>query len=93
MELVNDIELTVFSKKHSNSRKPLVVWIKLAKAADWQNFADVRQTFRSADYVKGHTIFDLCGNNFRIITFIDYFSKRIYIIEVLTHSDYDRWKA
>ncbi len=93
MEIINEGELHKFAKKHANSRKSIGNWIDVAKAAIWNNFSEVRQTFNSADYVKDMVIFDIGGNNFRLITSIDFDAHRVYVLEVMTHAEYDRWKA
>ena len=93
MEIINESELHSFAKRHSNARKPLANWINVTHATAWKTFADVRKTFRSADYVKELVVFDIGGNNFRLISSIDYTLQRVYVLEVMTHSEYDRWKA
>lgn len=93
MEIINETELHSFAKKHSRARRPLASWIDIAKAAAWKSFAEVRETFRSADYVKEQVIFDIGGNNYRLISSIDYTAQRVYVLEVMTHAEYDRWKA
>ncbi len=93
MEVINESELRLFAKKHSNARRPLASWIDVTKAAAWKSFAEVRETFRSADYVKEQVVFDIGGNNFRLISSIDYSLQRVFVLDVMTHAEYDRWKA
>lgn len=93
MEIINESELHSFARKHSNARKSLANWAAITKAATWKSFAEVRKTFRSADYVKEQVVFDVGGNNYRLIGSIDYSAQRIYVLEVMTHAEYDRWKA
>jgi len=74
---------------------PLDVWFRIAKKASWQNLADVRKTFASADLVNRWTVFNVKGNRYRrLITEINYRSQRVYVRHVLTHAEYDReeWK-
>ncbi|MBC8000204.1 MAG: type II toxin-antitoxin system HigB family toxin [Leptolyngbya sp.] len=93
MEIINETELHSFAKKHSNARKALANWFDITSAAAWKSFAEVRETFRSADYVKQQVVFDIGGNNIRLISSIDCAAQRVYVLEVMTHADYDRWKA
>ncbi len=86
-------ELHDFASRHSSARKPITSWIAVTKAAGWKTFAEVRQTFRSADYVKEQVVFNVGGNNYRLVSFIDYFAQRVFVLQVMTHSEYDRWKA
>ena len=48
------------------------------------------QTFNTADYVDGFTIFDVGGNRYRIAAVIHYDKQRIYVRAVMTHAEYDR---
>jgi mRNA interferase HigB len=93
MEIINESELHSFAKKHSNARKPLANWIDVTKAAVWKSFPEVRETFRSADYIKDQVVFDIGGNNYRLISSIDYLIQRVYVLEMMTHAEYDRWNA
>ena len=92
LEVLNISELHQFSKKHSNARKPLSNWLDLTMQAEWDNFLQLRGTFRSADYVKNLVIFDIGGNNYRLIASIDYTAQYVYILEIMTHAEYTRWK-
>jgi mRNA interferase HigB len=58
------------------------------------NFAQLRQLFPSADVVNNFTIFNIGGNNYRLIAYIDYQAQIIFIRAVLTHAEYDKenWK-
>jgi mRNA interferase HigB len=36
-------------------------------------------------------VFDVAGNNYRVVVVVHYRAKRIYVREVMTHSAYDKW--
>ena len=67
----------------------------MAEATVWNKFADVRATYPSADKVKRCTVFNVGGNNYRVITRISYEDIAVFILHVLTHAEYDRdkWKG
>ena len=69
-------------------------WHNIASKATWRNLSEVRQTFRHADSVGDKTVFNIKGNNYRLITHIRYDSGIIYIKQLLTHAEYDNgaWK-
>ena len=48
--------------------------------------------FGSADQVKPHTIFDICGNKYRIVALVHYLLQSVTVDEVLTHKEYDQGK-
>ncbi len=78
--------------KNARAKAPLEVWINAVKKAEWTSFADVKQSFNSADRYRSKTIFDVGGNKFRIVAFVDFEGQRVFIRAVLNHTDYDRGK-
>jgi mRNA interferase HigB len=94
MHIITRARLTEFWQNHPNAKTSLRLWYKLASVAEWQNFVDLRQTFPSADQVGNLTVFNISGNNYRLITFIDYTYQKVFIRYVLTHAEYDKddWK-
>jgi len=74
---------------------PLDAWYRIAKKSEWKSLHDVRKIFPSADGVEKYTVFNIKGNNFRLIAEINYKTGRIYIRHVLPHAAYDKggWKS
>ena len=61
------------------------------KACTAKNFNELKRTFTSADYVpKKYTVFDIGGNDYRIVTVISYDAQKVYLRLVGTHSEYDK---
>jgi mRNA interferase HigB len=89
MRIISKKRLADFWDVHPASRGPLNTWHATVDHAVWTCFDDVRQTYNSADLVKEYVVFNV--NSFRIITTVRY-PHRVYIYEVLTHAEYDRWK-
>lgn len=92
MEIVNIEVLEAFSSKHANARKPFQTWLEVTRGADWTTFADVRNTFGSADYVSPFVVFNIGGNNFRLVTIVKFENRRVTVARIMTHAEYDRWK-
>jgi mRNA interferase HigB len=92
VEIINREALTVFAKRQSLSRKPLSRWIDITTAALWTSVIDVQTDFKSAEDVKGYVVFNIHGNNYRLISMIRYDKKQVIVHEMLTHSEYDRWQ-
>jgi mRNA interferase HigB len=66
-------------------------WYATVSNATWSNFAELRTTFNSADYVSnGKVIFDIGGNKYRIVALIGFRTQRVFILFVGTHAEYDR---
>lgn len=83
-----------FTAKHPLSKSPLNSWFKIVDSTDFGSFAEVKTLFPSADLVNNLVVFNVGGNNYRVIVFIDYQFKKLFIRHVLTHKDYskDKWK-
>ena len=65
-------------------------WYDNVEAAQWENFADVKRTFNSADQVGDRIVFDVKGNDYRIVAYVAYGPfYRVLIKFVGTHSEYD----
>ena len=83
----------------SKAGKWLEAWRMAVRAAEWKNIEDLRKTYPSADPVKAAsgrtvTVFNVCGNAYRLIVAIHYDKKRVYTLRLLTHAEYDKnkWK-
>lgn len=94
MHIITRSRLVEFWEKHPDSKTSLLLWYKLTTTATWQNFVELREVFSSADQVKNFTVFNIGGNKYRLITFIDYNYQKVFIRHVLTHAEYDKneWK-
>lgn len=94
MHIISKRFLREFWENHPKAKEPLLSWYETVKKIEWENFSDVRDSFRHADVYRDCVIFDIGGNKFRLITKIRYQKKRVYVRFVLTHSDYDKdlWK-
>ncbi|MBE9156159.1 type II toxin-antitoxin system HigB family toxin [Nodosilinea sp. LEGE 06152] len=94
MHIITRARLAAFWEKHPDSKTSLLLWYKLTLIARWQNLADVRRVFPTADPVGKLTVFNIGGNKYRLITLIDYTYQKVFIRNVLTHAEYDKnnWK-
>lgn len=75
---------------HQDARKDLKDWFDTVERADWARFADVRNSFRSADGIGDKLIFNIVGNRYRLIVRVDYSIRRMWIRWIGTHAEYDR---
>ena len=79
MRVISKKRLREFWEKHPDSQAPLEEWYKLTRKAAWPNLAEVRATFRHADPVGTCTVFNIKGNDYRLITKIDYGYQKVFI--------------
>ncbi|MBB1247364.1 type II toxin-antitoxin system HigB family toxin [Rhizobium sp. G21] len=73
------------------AKAALSSWYTTVSDAVWRDFNDLRKTFNSADYVAdGKVVFDVGGNKYRVVGLVGYRTKRVFVLFVGTHADYDR---
>ena len=72
------------------AERDLSAWYKIAKGAEWPQFAAVKQTFGSADRVGNCIVFDVGNNRFRLIARLSKDAHTLYILKVMDHQEYDR---
>ena len=99
MRIIKESRLREYAKQHSRAASPLRHWRTTIRHASWKTFADVKQTFGSADQVtvpNGYqvVVFNIGGGAFRLITAIHYNRGIVYIRKFLTHAEYSKeeWK-
>jgi len=97
-------ELTKAARKNAPLRTALANWLETTEAATWRNIQQVRRTFQSADEVPVRvsgqgtviaTVFNIKGNEYRLITTVNFDSATVVGRELLTHAEYNKntWKA
>jgi mRNA interferase HigB len=79
---------------HAAALAPLLNWYRITRRANWDSLADVRRDFAHADVVGRRTVFNVHGDHYRLIARVNYKTKRVFILHVLTHAEYDKgdWK-
>ena len=94
MHIISQKSLRAFWKEHPPAKSPLQAWFTRTKKAKWDSFMDVKADFGSADQVGRLTVFDIGGNNYRLIAHIHFDRGKVYVRHVLTHNEYDKnaWK-
>ena len=89
--------LRTFWEKHANAEGSLRNWYKLLESTSPHDLSELKRTFNSVDYVRdkndaiGWHVFDIGGNNWRVICKLDYARQFALIKHVFTHAEYDRW--
>src|SRR5699024_6506314 len=93
VHVVSFKKLNVYFIKETNAKVALQDWYKRASKAQWNSFADLKNTFNSADNVGNNRyVFNIKGNHYRIVAIVLFKVGRIYIRWVGNHKEYDRIK-
>lgn len=94
MRIVTFLRIKEFVETHSDADIALRDWYKKTQNCEWKSFSDVKETFNSADYVGNNRfVFNIKGNNYRLIAIIIFASQKVYIRFIGTHKDYDKIDA
>ena len=83
-----------FWRKHSDAEQPIRAWYTEVKKADWQKSADVIKFYRTASILKNNrVVFNIKGNDYRLVTAINYDFNIVYIRFIGIHKEYDKINA
>ena len=81
------------ARKYPNDRTALLEMFKLLQKSNFQNPEELKSIFSSLDnfkYKDKWWVLDVGGNNLRVIAFIQFVNKRMYIKHIVNHADYDK---
>jgi mRNA interferase HigB len=94
VRIVNEERLTRFVREHPEAKSAMLRWAAIARVSQWRSLVEVRNSFRSADQVCECTVFDILGNNYRLVARIHYADQTVTLYHFFTHKQYDRgrWK-
>ncbi|MBO4625329.1 MAG: type II toxin-antitoxin system HigB family toxin [Bacteroidales bacterium] len=93
MRVIAKRTLVLYYEQHPDAQTALEEWYEKAQKAEWDTFADVKQTFNSADSVGNRRfVFNIRGNQYRLVALVLFRIKMVYIRFVGTHSEYDKIK-
>lgn len=83
-----------FWQKHSTAEQPLKAWYAEARKAKWKKPSDITLLYRTASVLPNNRIvFNIKGNDYRLVTAINYDFGIVYIRFVGTHKEYDKINA
>ena len=94
MKIVAIGTLRRFWQRYPDSEQPLKAWYDEAKHANWTTPQQIRNRYASASFVgKNRVVFNIKGNDYRLIVAVAYRFQAVYIKFVGTHAEYDRVDA
>lgn len=90
MRIIATSQLKFFWQKYPDSEQPLLAWIDEAKNADWSTPAAIKEQFCHASILKSRrVVFNIKGNDYRLVVAVAYRYGALYIKFVGTHKQYD----
>jgi mRNA interferase HigB len=93
MRVISKARLTSFweAPGHGDSEGPLRAWYTHVnhRSVAWQSWGNVKADFGSASLVGSCIVFNIGGNKYRLVTRVLYPSRKVFILRVMPHKEYD----
>ena len=91
MNVIKKKTLDSFAAQHTDAADVIASWRKIFEKTNFTDIHAIRTVLPTADFADPYTVFNIKGNNYRLITIIHYQYQRVYIKEFFTHAEYDQW--
>jgi mRNA interferase HigB len=94
MRIIAKGTLRDFWLLNPEAEEPLLAWYREAERADWDQPSAIKDQFRNCSILKdGRVVFNIKGNQFRLVVRINYPYRVVYVRFVGTHAEYDKIDA
>ncbi len=94
MRIIARKALREFWETHPDAEQALRAWFTEAKGAAWKTPTDIKARYADASIVANNrVVFNIRGNNYRLVVRINYDFGIVYIRFVGTHAAYDKIKV
>ncbi len=72
----------------------LKAWLQEVKKSSWRNAKELKTKYRNASIINSkRVVFNIKGNDFRLIVDVEYKVKLVFIVWFGTHNEYDKIDA
>jgi|SRR5689334_8750891 mRNA interferase HigB len=89
--LAKFVETLSGTKQRLAVKAALDAWFHEVERADWRTSADVKKSYATASTVdRERVVFNIKGNDYRLVTAIDYTRRTVFIKWLGPHAEYDR---
>lgn len=90
MRIIAKRTLREFWKLHPDAEQPLLAWYREVEREDWDTPVRIKAKYRSASILRdSRAVFNIKGNDYRLVVKINYPYRVVYIRFVGTHAQYD----
>lgn len=80
-----------YVEKYPGAKTALLNWYEEFINASFESFNDLKSVYRNASIVANHrVIFNIKGNDYRLITSINFRRQAVYVIWFGSHEEYDK---
>src|SRR6266850_554602 len=89
MRIIAKRTLREFWLLYPDAEDPLLAWYREVEKEDWTKPSQVKEKYRSASFVGDRVVFNIKGNDYRLVVRINYPYRVVYVRFVGTHEEYD----
>ena len=83
-----------FWEAHADSEQQLKSWFHETSTAEWKSPNEIKQEYPSASILTDNrVVFNIKGNNYRLIVKINYDYQMLWIRFIGTHAEFDKINA
>ena len=93
MRIIAKRALREFWELYPDAEDSLLAWYREVEKEDWTKPSQVKDKYRSASFVGDRVVFNIKGNDCRLVVKINYPHRVVYIRFVGTHAGYDKIDA
>lgn len=93
MHVIKKKTLLEYCSKHHDAREQLLTWHEDAETSNWNSRLEIKDVYGDrVSFVGDRTVFDIKGNDYRLIVKIEYKFQKVFIRWFGTHPEYDKIK-
>jgi len=90
MRIIAVRTLREYRRVHNHAELPLKAWFQAAKLAEWRTPQDIKDEHANVSILRDNrAVFNILGNNYRLVVKIHYNTQTVFIRFVGTHREYD----
>lgn len=94
MRIIAKKILREFWETHPDSEQQLKSWFQETSKSEWSNPNHIKKEYPSASFLADNrVVFNIKGNNYRLIVKLNYDYKIVWIRFIGTHAEYDKINA
>jgi mRNA interferase HigB len=89
MRVIAKSTLRTFYEHHPQAEGALLAWYREVEKEDWDSPAKLKAKYGNASFVGERVVFNIKGNDYRLVAYVNYPHRVVYIRFVGTHTEYD----
>ncbi|TRX01498.1 type II toxin-antitoxin system HigB family toxin [Flavobacterium gawalongense] len=94
MRVIAKNTLRDFWVAHTDGEQQLMSWFQETSKAEWENPNVIKQQYPSVSILNNNRfVFNIKGNNYRLIVKINFDYQMVWIRFIGTHAEYDKINA